>query len=356
MIKITTEDYNELNKYLNDIFMLLEEKDFFLLSNIYYIARINAKYLDGTTDYEIKLNEAENNLSFEDVYLLAREIIESINKEYLKDYDNLIQTGELDFDYENKIDDSMCLYINDARSKPLQKLIEIKRVFSYVDVAVLIHEFIHYTNSESVMSINRYLLTEFLSIYFEMYAINYLIDKGINKEELDFNDRIDILNYHSKSFDSYAVVLLSYEKFGSVDIKHLPLINQYYCGISEDEFENDCSNVLKHLKNIEKKYKSEIIGDNEFDQKELVRRLSDSFTSNYRYILGTLLSIYALKYADIKDIVYLNDHINDDDFAYQKISMLLKQVGLDITEPDFENKLIESVIEYVDKYNNKKSR
>lgn len=45
----------------------------------------------------------ENNLTIEEVYMLAREIIEDINPLYLTEYDKIMSSGELDFSFEGNI-------------------------------------------------------------------------------------------------------------------------------------------------------------------------------------------------------------------------------------------------------------
>ena len=124
------EIYEKINKYLNDICTFLEQDNSFLL---------------------------DNKLTFEDVYLLAREIIETIDFNYLKDFDKLIETGELDFSYDKEYIGSYChTLIKDGKLKI--QLININRHFNYDDVVTLIHEFIHYTNTKmSIFLLNFYL-------------------------------------------------------------------------------------------------------------------------------------------------------------------------------------------------------
>jgi len=113
-------------------------------------------------------------LTYQDVYNLAREIIESINSDYLEDFDKLIENGQLDFGYEGEYEDSV--FVHEQKDSNIYNYINIKREFNYSDVGSLVHEFIHYTNGKNNNTIKRRILTEFLSIYYENYAIDYLID------------------------------------------------------------------------------------------------------------------------------------------------------------------------------------
>ena len=191
------EIYNKLNDYLNEICKYLEVQDSFLLDSIHILAGLNDKMLSFFNNYNFDNKVINNNLTFEEVVYLAREIIEQIDVSYLDSFDSLIKTGELDFSYENEYDCSCyeCFY-NDNR-EVVGKFININREFSYEDVVTLVHEFIHYTNGDKNTNI-RYYLTEFLSIYFEFFARDYLLKKGINKEEIDYLFRFKFIKKSCK--------------------------------------------------------------------------------------------------------------------------------------------------------------
>lgn len=349
---MSEQDYKELNDYMNEIFKRLEVNDSFLLRNLLPITNINGSFINFMKNYHLEINKKENNLTFEDVYLLAREIIESINPNYLKDYDNLIKSGELDFDYENNLYCSLFTYFDND----FNYLIDIKRNFNYDDVLFMVHEFMHYTNGKHKKSNNRYLLTEFLSIYFENYALDYLLKKGINKKEINYNDRFISTLRSAKAFNIYVTSLLSYKNFGSIDLNNLPFINQYFFEITKEQFENECSKILNKIRNIKKEYESEIMTE-DFDEDELNDRLLKLFNNNYRYVFGTLLAIYADKYCDMKDIVNLNDHINDEKYGNMDLIELLNLFNIpNIDSKDFLLKLSSALKEYTQKYNKEKSR
>lgn len=334
--------YSKLNNYLNDICIYLEEKHSFLLDNIDSIWILNDAFLQNIKSYSLENKTVQNNLTFDDVYLLAREIIETIDKNYLIDFDNLIQSGTLDFSYDNANIDShyTSMYINNE----LIPSININREFNYDDVCILIHEFIHYTNGkEKNYSENRNYFTEFLSIYFEIYTIEYLLKKGINKEELDYLSRIKILMHHSKIFNHYEIVLLAFVKFGNLDSYTVSLLQQYFCNINKELFDKECSTLYKNLCIVEESYKDEI----EENPNMLGSILSDAFiTTNYRYILGTLLAIYAYKYSNFDDIVYLNNHIND--YNDKSVYDICSSIGIDLKSKDFNEKLFTAINEYMD--------
>ncbi len=84
------EIYNKLNGYLNEICNYLRKSNSFLLDNIKGIAMLNDDFLEHIDKYDLDNRVVQNKLTYEDVFLLAREIVESIDECYLSEFDNLI--------------------------------------------------------------------------------------------------------------------------------------------------------------------------------------------------------------------------------------------------------------------------
>ena len=181
------EDYKRLNDYLNDTFIYLSGHDGFFIQNMQSIFILNNMLYGKLKDIDLEHKFHENNLTFEDVYELARNEIEKINSNYLKEFDKLINSGRLglfkqkeninikEVDYYEKLSEvenneeetrntSICFYTEDGY------FIDLARTYNYDDVLSLIHEFIHSTNSSKNMGEYRYILTEFFSIYFEIFS------------------------------------------------------------------------------------------------------------------------------------------------------------------------------------------
>ena len=347
------QDYKELNKYINDVLMILLKQDSFLITNIEEISRLNDTFLDFMDNYELKENYKENHLTFNDIYLLAREIIESIDKKYLTLYDGLIESGSLEFmyDYCTPMGSSFRKITNDNQTF---NLIDIKIQYNYIDVVTLIHEFFHYTNHlEEKESINRYLLTEFISIYFEMYAKDYLLEKGISLEEINFNDRLISTVRHSKELNTYELLILAYDRFGSINEKTVNDLNSYICSVSKEDFEEDCKNALDYFKKIENKYKNSLNQEKNYNDEELGFNYSFIATLNYRYVLGTLLAIYARKNSTMDKMIYLNDTITNNTGDFLDI---LDEIDIDLNKPEFNDELMNYLEEYVIRYNSKKEK
>ena len=85
------EDYKRLNDYLNDTFIYLSGYDRFFIQNMQSIFILNNMLYGKLKDIDLEHKFYKNNLTFEDVYELARNEIEKINSNYLKEFDKLIE-------------------------------------------------------------------------------------------------------------------------------------------------------------------------------------------------------------------------------------------------------------------------
>ena len=156
------------------------------------------------------------------------------------DYKKLseIENSEEDIRY-----DSVCSYTED------DYFIDIAREYNYNDVLMLIHEFIHSTNISKKVGEYRYILTEFFSIYFEMYAQRNILESGINPSELDIFDRIKYTGRDSKLIDNYSFVLMYYNLFGNIkENSYKDLIKYNIVSLSKEEFEEIAKNIISYLK------------------------------------------------------------------------------------------------------------
>lgn len=327
---MTEKEYQELNEYLNGCFIELEKSDPTFLKNMIYFIKISETYVHTLKKYPFdnKKEKINDKITFEETYLLAREIIENINPVYLEQYDKLISSGELDFSYNREYWGSHFLY--DTGNGNTE--ININMKFTYDDALSLVHEFIHKTNYSKYHKENRYLITEFLSIYFEVYGKKYLIEKGISKDSF-VDDRI-IATFKSASyFNWYGLVLLTYNEIGNIDENSYKFLNKYYgINIKKEEFEEECKIVLEKIKNEEKKFILEHCNEKEIKEEKKYKRLSRLGNENYRYIMGTVLAYYALKHCDINKIIYLNDHINEFPYTDIELPEVLNTIGINLYE------------------------
>lgn len=331
--------FYKVNKYLNIICNELEKKDSFLLnysSLIDYLSQGIITKLKDSVDY--RLYDKKSNLTFMDVYNLARDIIESINPKYLRDYDKILDNGILNFDYENNQNPSSFTYDYDTNKMS----ININRSFSYRDVITLIHEYFHYTNYSENNSINQNILTEFISIYFETYTINYLRGIGISDEDINSYDRLDDLIKNYELFKPYSEIITIFNNYGGVD---------KYCIDKYCERNENANFNFVIQKSVVLSFVLEVIEHNYYESEckdfSLEENLSEMFKDNYKYIIGIIFTFYAIDSVDKESIVLLNDNINTKELGDMDTAELLNMIGININDGSFIDKVVESIRKFV---------
>lgn len=337
---MTDEEYIELNDYLNDIFLKLEKNDYFFLENLDMISYLAYRYCELVSKYNLETYQIDRKLSFEDVYQLAGEIIESIDPKYAEDFSKIIQTGELDFDYDNKYFDSHLITRENENGKI--NLINLKRTYNYDEVKTLVHEFIHYTNADK-HTVKRHILGEYLSITGELYAENYMRNKGIDVSEINSNLRLKTTYDRCSELSWIIDVLIAYQKIGKISENNISFITENIVDVTNDEFITECKYLLKLIK--ERKDKTNI------DVPELKFEYDDSISLACIYLMGTLFAFYTIKHCKIEDIVNMNNHINDDDLF---IIDTLQKVGFDLEKESTINEMFNCIEKYLEKNNCKK--
>ena len=355
------EDYKRLNDYLNDAFIYLSKYDGFFIQNMHMIFPLNSILYENLKGIDLRHNFHKNNLTHEYIFELARNEIEKINPNYLENFDKLIDSGRLEFFlheqnmiikestyYENLSEienneeeirnDSVCSYNNG------DYFIDLARTHNYEDVLMLIHEFIHSTNLSKNMGEYRYILTEFFSIYFEMLSQNELLEKGINPGELDIFDRIKSAGMISKKINKYDLVFIAYNLFGNIKEDSYEDLEKYHIVSStKEEFKSACIYLLKYFDYQKIEYNNR---NEEFNLHDYRKCISKLFSSGYRYLFGTLFSCYLLENGNKDKVVWLNDHINDEEIKNMNFIDVLKIIGIDLTDENINKKLVDSAQNY----------
>lgn len=334
--------YEKLNFYLNEICKYLEKNHPFFFRNIYKISIFNDILLKKLEQYNFAKTTKQNKLTYQDVIAMAREIIALIDSSYLEEFDELVSNGVLDFSYDDYYFDSHVSTTYDGEGNVKRKLININRSFNYDDVRVLVHEFVHYTN-DKIRSINRIEMAEFLSIYFEFFAVTHMLKSGINGDELDHFIRFKNVRNMSSRLFRYEWSLLAYIKFGGIDSDSCDYLYKYFgVKISEEDFASECRMLCDNLSKAEKNTE-EIWKEN---YQKFGEALCEEFIGvDYLYILGTALALYARKYCSFDEIVYLNNHINGyDDMDIEDIC---QKIGIDLSDSEFMDKCILAMDEYI---------
>lgn len=357
---MSEEQIQKLNRYFNDVFLMLEKKDSYLLHNIRKFVFASESYAEFADDVNFEEEAPSTYLTFEEVYALGREIIASICPCYLEEYNQILANGILNFDYENEYDGSYC-YCNCYKQ---EFEVNINRRFSYRDIIVLIHEFMHYTNGKKIRSENRHLLTEFISIYFETKAVIYLIEeKQIFPNEVLWNERLKLTRKDANAFNWYSFPLTMYVQFGKIDSNSGPKLIHYLSPYTTNKeiFTKECMNFLNKMEKLEDAYYKEYPEEKRNSENwiDYIHRYT-SYAEHYHYILGTILAFYALEHCNVVDMIKLNNIISsysDEDYEEEYgMENLLYGIGIDVNHSKTLNEALESMKHFNETYGNKKKR
>ena len=332
-------DYIKLNRYLNDIFNYLEKSDkylFICLNDIYNISKhINDKFSDLYFDED----EITNNLSFIDVIYHVENIIKYIDSKYIPIFRNAINNGELNFSYNKEEEGNYFLNKDDVG------IINIDREYNYQDVINLSHEFGHYLcNKGKGQTELGYLLDEFIGRYFEIQAVNYLINNGFKENEIKASYYLEYLFDNNYEFMNYYPLLLMYYNFGSIDNDSKNLFIKYFYNINLKKFDEMCLEKLDLLDYIKKEFIKECDCNGVImNEEDIIYEISKVFSEDYRYILGTVLALYPL---DKKDIIDFVDNINTKKYENTNLFEILKKLNIDIRDNSFKKSIDNSIKKY----------
>lgn len=203
----------------------------------------------------------------------------------------------------------------------------------------------------------RYILTEFFSIYFEILSKKDLLENGINTSELDIFDRIKSTGMISKKIVEYDLAFMAYNLFGNVKEDSYEDLEKYHIVSSaKEDFENTCINLLKYFDYQKIVYNNE---NKKFNLYNYRKHISRMFSSGYRYLYGTLFACHLLENGNKDKIVWLNDHINDEEIKNMDLTDVLKIIGIDLTDENIDAKLVDSAQNYyenLNKYSVKKEK
>ena len=178
-----------------------------------------------------------------------------------------------------------------------------------------------------------------------------MINKGIDKKEIDYNGRYISTKIKSNNLCNYAVVLLSYENFGNIDKNSWQLLNDKFIPINEKKFNKICLRTLEILDIKQDNYKFDVLYQKEFNEQEKNKEILNLLSSEYCYILGTIFATYALEYCDINKIIELNNSASGNNLINSNIFAIFKSMGIDIDSSSFNNNIFDCIQRRLSKYN-----
>ena len=343
-VVITKEQYKKINNYLNNVCLILSEDDSFYLNNIGTLSMLCNEIIKLLSEYNIKNENNEDCFTFLEIYEKAKEIIRKIEPKYLDDFSKIIDNGILTADYDrleipyNKRKRGYSFYTNKDNN------IHINDSFNYDAIPTLIHEYFHKTNYSKYKV--RYLLTEFISIYFELLTYEYLKNDVTIKEKLNLGDRICYLNEAANNIYDNSFYIFVFEKFGNIDDNTYELIKKYKIinpdNYTENMFKKDLLDRLDEVEILEKKY-------NDSDELKKEYNSFDVFFAEkfreYRYFIGILFAYYSLYNASKEKMLILNEKLKNNETA--SLDDALNLVGISLSDEFIEN-AIQSIKRYIE--------
>ena len=334
---MTKEEYKKINGYYNDLCLGLSIDDNFFLYNINIFGILASNLLMVFENIDLKDEKQKDDLTFFEVYNKAKEIIKDINPKYLEDYDKIIDDGTINVDYEILDIPYLERKLGNSIFNPITNSIEINCSFNYDMIPTLIHEYFHKINFSNNKA--RYLLTEFISIYFELYSYEYLKKQGIDSNKFESYERLKELQKNANFLSEHTYFVYYFDKFGNLDENSYK--NMDGVDITKEEYEEYLHLDLVKFENLEKEYYEKY--KNKFEK--FSTYLASYYNGDYRYFMCTLLAYYALYNLSKEKVLNLNEAlINNKKITINEAFNIL---GIDLTKDDFANKLIESVVRYV---------
>lgn len=157
-------------------------------------------------------------ISNDNIISISKKIIDSLNiKEYSEVFDYIIKNNQIKF--KKDIDGSRFKRVGERSNWE----IEIEEKNEYLDIVILVHEFMHYMSSIKGEQVStRGIFGEAVSIYFENYAIDYLLNNGLDKNKLTNYNRM------YSTYDSLAKPLNNREDYFSKDLTDEEYIRRLY--------------------------------------------------------------------------------------------------------------------------------
>ena len=274
--------------------LCLEENEFFcpeVMNFFYFFVFIGNAYLNATEDFlderlELKFDE----MDIKETLNLVREFLANVDKKYLEVFDRSLSDGTFDLFLP---EDDLVERPNEPVTTPKpQANINVPITYTIEDGAIIIHEFFHFLNDTDDLVGVREIFTEMISIYYEFRYYQFLLEKGYNSKIFykEIYKRIDSTFCSAEKLCFTASVLDIYHNTGDINEQNIEFLDSY-----RNLYKSNMDSIIDYYQ-----------GEN-FEE-EICR-----FRQNVSYVIGTLLTFFALKNPEIYDIKmkYINEKINE---------------------------------------------
>lgn len=304
---------------------------------------IGYNYMDFI--HKTKINDSnrpQTKISKETLLDYSKRVLDSIDPSLNEELSNFKLDGSIIYSNKikrlltrNNISNMEIRKLNTNKGRRLKYVININEELTYETIKTFIHEFMHFVSGNNVpkkefgneviynKNIDEQKYGEFISIYFEEYAKEYMVNKmGISNDEFDNTFRIKDtkLQEHYKSIYLPFKIYNEYGKYNYDNYKLFIESNSLDISTSKEEYENNKKKFLNvfgvliayNIEN-EKKYEEHpnLLKNNKHD--EFMSRILKEDLYNNNYVLGTLLAFYAKDKILPKEMIRFAKMINNDD-------------------------------------------
>ena len=342
-ITITEKQYENLNNYYNDLCLGLSINDGFFLNNIQSLGFVSFNVSNILEHVNLKQKIIKDNLSFLEIFDKSKEIIKQIEPKYLEDFNKIMSKGILEVNYDildipfEERNMGCSCFTSDLNNDKEKGIIKIDDSFNYNTIPSLIHEFFHKTNESKNKA--RYLLSEYISVYFEIYTYELLKKQGISLNQLNLNYRLFALKDCCEFIEDKGFYLYTFDQLGNYKEDTYKYIN--YSNIPENILKEELLLELNWFEQMEEIYNNNKKIKDSFSESKYY--IMNQYSNDYRYLLGALLAYYSLYNLTKDDVLKLNEAlINNKEITFEEA---LKIINITIDDNTI-NKCIESIKRY----------
>ena len=354
---IEKEKYEKINYYLN----LAASRNYNQIRYNYLFFSDYLKSFGSFFDYEkrkidvaltgiekVKSPKPKSDLSIFDTLNICSQILESIDNmcdtSYKDEFMSLVNNGIIDFDFRDRSLVNPVVYNNSSsiqsflfyrdqdELKVYNRHVDVVLTHTYDDVWTTIHEFFHYTNTQKNNGYSRPVLTEAFSIYFENYAIEYMIKNNIcSPKDLSLFNRLFELRKLETNSRMMMAIGGAFVSNGSLSDDTYNYLKAHKNGrtISEEEYKKYINNLYKSICKYEEEA-TRLENKNRFRSvEEYVINKYNVMFKRFNYGIGTLIAYYEMVYGNIYRMVSLNRELSfnrDIDYYLDRLEFPLDEI------------------------------
>ena len=326
---------------------------------LFYIGNNYMNFIDEQKI--VSKNNKKTKISKEDMINYSKKVLESLDENLLDGINNFNLSGSIIYSNKikraltrNKISNMSIRNLNNKNQRKLRYTFNINEEITYETIKTFIHEYMHYISGNNVpkneyggltiykKNINEQKYGEFISIYFEEYAKDYMVNNfNINNDEFDSTFRLTDtkLQNHYRSIYLPFAIYYNYGKYNYKNYKEFVEENDVNLNPSFEGFSKNKKVFLKSFSEVitlSLKYiKIDIEKPNLYNNrnKDSFNKLLVEGLYKNNYVLGTLLAFYVKDKITPKEMLEFARIINKNDKTnmykdpiYKKVDDMYEEV------------------------------